>query len=129
MYQHLPLQDHPKFTPILTFGLKTTNIWQPCFRPPGPLFRSADDDSTIDLRRRPPQRSTSFDDLLSGTLIEIRQQPPIYYTVDRRARCGLSIFILKTVSPKNLTTTHFFPKFCKFSSMYLKIIRAYLHTT
>ena len=46
-----------------------------------------DDDSTIDLRRR-PKRSSSFDDILTGTLIEIKQQQPLYYTVDRRANHG-----------------------------------------
>ena len=42
-----------------------------------------------DLRRR-PRRSSSFDDILSGTLIEIKQQQPTYFTVDRRTRNGQS---------------------------------------
>jgi hypothetical protein len=46
-----------------------------------------DDDSPTDLRRR-PKRSSSFDDILTGTLIEIKQQQPLYYTVDRRAKHG-----------------------------------------
>jgi hypothetical protein len=29
IYQHLPLQDPPKFTPIGIFGLKMNTIWQP----------------------------------------------------------------------------------------------------
>ena len=49
-------------------------------------------DSTTDLRQKPPRRSSSFDDILNGTLIEIKQQQPLYYTVDRRGRQNLSTF-------------------------------------
>jgi hypothetical protein len=30
MYQHLPMEDHPKFTQIGILGLKIYAIWQPC---------------------------------------------------------------------------------------------------
>jgi hypothetical protein len=32
LYQHLPLQDPPKFTQTGLFGLKICAIWQPWFQ-------------------------------------------------------------------------------------------------